>query len=140
MTQTMYARDLRVIWWPEQQVFELPDGDAGSWTVYEGGYQRWGALDQEGNFCQDVSGGLNADETIRGIIGEPQPASEWEAYTLGRLIELGWMSGGFDADEDAALTNLALRGLAVQIEQDRRMVWRSTERGQAKAAMLGEAG
>jgi hypothetical protein len=136
MTETMYARDLRVIWRSEQQVFELPDGEGG-WTVYwHADLGTWHGRNQEGTWCAEVSHRATADETIHAILGDPVEATDWEAYTLGRLIELGWMSGGHTEAEDAALANLALRGLAVKVEQDRRMVWRPTPLGVAKAAML----
>lgn len=136
MTETMYARDLRVIQWPQQDAsFDLVDDDGRSWFVTPSTEQgRWWGADPDGEVWHD---GHTEDEVIYGIIGDPQDATEWEVYTLGRLIELGWMSGGSNADEDTALANLTLLGLAVKIEQDRRMVWRSTDRGVAKAAMLG---
>ncbi len=140
MTETMYARDLRVIWWPEQQVFELPDGDAGSWVVYLGGYQKWAALNQERSYCQEVSGKDTADEVLHGIVGEPDLASDDEVrlLTVATANDSNLWVDTEDGTDAEAINQLVERDL-LELYSDTGdfAIYRLTARGVAKVAMFG---
>ncbi|GAA1026793.1 hypothetical protein GCM10009557_05720 [Virgisporangium ochraceum] len=138
MTETMYTRDLRVIWWPSHEAFTLPDAEH-PWTVARSGDTGlWHGYDAHGDASMDVSRKTHPDEVIHGIIGEPQDATNEEAFLLlaaqsepmPQSVAYDTLAAGKEMD------HLIERGLFEQVIHNEVTYCQLTEAGAAKAAML----
>lgn len=143
MTETVYARDLRVIWRPDPQwCYEVLSEHDSPWTVYHqsdsGGY--WDATDPEGDWDARVSGMESADQVIHGIIGDPVDATDDQVQLLivGAGREFGYVSAVED-HEVLAMDVLVACGLFVAADTGEGAwpgMFQITAAGVAKAAML----
>ncbi len=143
MTESAYARDLRVVWWPNPQCYTVATGDDPPPAVYldtpdpeRPDVWLWVAR-LDARPIENVPDSANPDEVFYALIGEPENLDDM-TLLVWAVRYRGWLSTSFVEevhDGPDAMGRLIEQGLFEQA-RDQEPVFRLTEAGAAKAAML----